>query len=486
MTCKLETLCAEDGTKVNVVVNPDWSVEHRLAASQSQLWTGDIDTLAACVCASCDPIQLETTIAPENLRACTVDSVSLDLTAEYAGNFEEGYAYISGGSVVPLLLGGNLTVPIPAAPAGSILIMHVTSGSDKDLGVVGDSDLGVVTISDPSDLSIVGPPNSIDQYMSNMEHNTQIVVFDNLQAGGGATITLGAPNPAPEQNDTQGVINGKWIIITAADSATSTAVPITQSIIDTANFVEYEYAGGVTASIPDTSDPLASPTNCPMLVLSQARHVRHLDSPTGAAQNFMVDADWTQHSAGTELYDTSSQGHRFDNTPCQLGQAAAWIPPNTTFTIDYASNNSSGNPVPERYRTLGLPFLCEQTLCIPDGPGAETTHPFSSPDCERAVTKTISGTGLAFTVGAGESVRLVPIINGTDSVSDAILVDNSAGAAVLNESRDLNIVVNLPNVAAGGSGDCDVRFRLDVVSGQGDGSSVDIPELSVTIDLTEA
>lgn len=421
----------------------------------------------------CDPIKISGEIAAHTLVGCVPQTSTLLLDAEDVGRGSEGFAVATPQSAIPQLLAGTLSVPVPVGQCnpGDVLVLHVTSGSNVDPGGVLPSSLGLLNVSNASPAGTLGAVTNISSHESNWAWNDQVFGFE-VTGSAAANVILSAPNAVASTD--RGVVNWHWICISASNG------PVTLSNLNLANLSENIQTGVVNTQTGSTGPDFTVPADCPALALSGGRHIRHNDAGN---TEVIHDTDWGTYSSGTELYDTASEDRPNQQTPCQVGQTSAWVLPGTTYNYTGFSNINSGWSVPERWRTIQIPFNCETVICEPADPAPEFSFDYASPEWPRSACKTITINSALFDVAPGDFVSVVPVINGVDYCPGKVDCDNSAGVAPIAETKDIDFKIDLNDLPAFGSGTCTVSFRMDVLFGDGAESSVTLPVGEVCIDL---
>jgi hypothetical protein len=183
----------------------------------------------------------------------------------------------------------------------------------------------------------------------------------------------------------------------------------------------------------------------------------------------ITDADWLQWSAGTEISDTTSW-ERIAGNPCEAGMGHAVIPAGTTYTIDASGNRGSADPAwVEQAFMCHTGFSCERTTSACTGDVSTEYQIDYTAVCDGTLQKSIAGS-VDVTVADGETVTIIPIFNGVEDPTQAVVI-TASGTYPINASG--------PDIAVteGDAGTCTFNVRAETSTGTTE-NSVSITSLT--------
>lgn len=476
MACFLNARCAPDGTVVNVYVNNRTEEVYRVAVTGA-LWTGDPSTLTECV-ELCDTGTAFNAMPADEVLDCVIGTAPVDFQAEWLGSFQEGWsAFPSAAFTNPNLaaLGGagQSDFPIPTAPAGSIMLLALITGQEDGSNpqTAEVSQIGRPALAAPTTPANMAAGVELIEYEGNASLTYTIYAFDQVGTGSGGTLSISFPDADPATG-TQGVIQGSWIRVSRVDGMPTT----TAAAIDPSSIVS-QYLGGVSTPDAMMVPAVMTNTDCPSVSIGMGRHISYENTdPEGNGLQFDLELESFafDYSAGTELYDISSISgpHNFPGGNfCNVSQSAAFIPANTSYTVDVrgnlydgtADNNVALMAWSEQLGQYDIPLTCADTAdCNPNG--ATTTASVNDSDCPMYEV-TVSADIVA-TIAAGQELTLVPKINGVASVADQVVYS-------ANTTEPFNMMFQTPSLSV------DIAFCLEVTGGTGVDSNISITNQSI-------
>ena len=412
----------------------------------------------------CEDVSATSQIGPYALPGCTVQTVPFDVQAQVLARGSEGSEYqLDDRSTVP----ATVSIPVPAAAAGSIMVLHVVSGADDDFVSFGNSTLGQPAVAQPVPSANTSSLDNAYSYSTNYEVDTNVFITEAITGAAGSVVDITWPNNTQPNDPLWGVINWHWVELSRVDGQ-----PLAKVDLDLANSLGQVYAGPISRDSFGLTHSYAT-GECPALLLTTDRHVAQPASANEVKE--ITDADWVDFQVtgtGNELYDTVSV-ESANTFLCQLGMGALFLEGNSSVNIFTSHNIDSGSGNRERNATFALPIICEKNECVADG--VVTVHDFviGSPDCDRQGTKEFDGS-FDVVLGAGTtSANIIPVINGTPQTAFAQLV-SSTGTEAMNFSYDMGVL------AAGSSTDCSVEFLYET-EGDATGTSVTLQTSSITL-----
>lgn len=429
---------------------------------------------------------VEDVLTAETLETCPTGETIREFTTEEVGAFQDGYGPFYGdASELTNINAGNgcWTVPVPAVPAGCVLLLHVaasmqdTSGTydSAPAGYNGSSGLGPVTITDPTNGADTSAQTLLWEDLQNTAgYTSHLWAFDQITANSGGTIDVCLLSPL--YGIEYGAVMGVWTAVCATDG-----LPVTTAEVDIANSYQFDMGLNANGEAATTSEELMTDPDCPTLLFGWGRHVFYDGTATG---QYLNPTDWVVPSAGSEIYDYASWVDENELRFCQVGLSLDTIPAGTTYTVDANGNlavdaqffiDRGLDPWSEWAKFLAIPLLCKSAgePCDP----VLTSTPLEltiTPVCDGDYTKTVT-MDVEFTVADGDTVSLVPVIDGTADPIQAVTASASG-------TQSITVMV-FGTATAGVDVVCTLGFEMttDAASTGTAGSSIAIPAGTVTI-----
>lgn len=443
MTCKLDTLCAPDGTKVNVNVNTDFSVSHTVANSQGTPWTGDIDSLEACECIVCEPVDYTCTAQAETASlGGSVQNHTLQQRELVRGQLGEAVtaAFIGGNDIDINPTDNPITITLPAHAAGSVLALHLAYGGENRSIAPGHDTILDPTVTATGAIANLTTMWEIEPDTPILDVGSAIYYMDASSGAAGSTITIDFDTfDIPTSGNKPGVV--QWVV----KEYVSNLGTLTVADFDTPVPVEV----APSTSTPDVANPplrthaAVDLGDCDAPFYATARHVKE-DNDDGT--NF-YDANWATMTTGgagyDEEYDISSVDYA---TVCQLGITSGLVSGGNGPTAYSYQQNYHWSQFNNQIMSAGvyIPLVC--LTAGADDQFEEVCEVVAINQCtDQAVSVSCRlQAEVALTVDAGNSLTVTPFINGT-AVTSAAQTLTSSGTVTIDA------VAAGANIAAGGA-----------------------------------
>lgn len=460
MACTLPCRKDLDGNKVLLIVPDDVNEDtiYVYANDLGRVWDGDPTELTKCC--NADPISESVTLPQQVLSVEGCAPATFDINVRPLTRSRVGSYVVTSPTDTSDMASGVWQIPVPASAPGALLVLQLIGGLQDGSG---DNGLGTFSISDPTSAADVGPQTALFTHGDiNFDVDGHGWMFESPTGNAGGTIDVtlsGGPPPADV-----GVITAHWVELTASDGQ-----PMLKSFVDVAASFNTELDTNTndTWQLVDSGDFRSG--GCGQLVMFHGRHTdHHVDAASGGGLPGEWDINWFNATAGTELWDWNSASANGQYRICQVGMAAAWIPPDTDFTVQVSVNQAKLRQVWGHH----MEFMCERP-CDDDVLLDETDQISLSftPECDPfSGAKDISA-DLSLNVPAGMSVTVVPCVNGVEVTAQELLCDNTAGTAAATPTKNISFSQMLPTAAVGVEATCTAQVKLKLNSGVGEATA---------------